>query len=277
MLAATGNFVKTMRVTKREIYARFGIVYNGEKLESPIGPVRPLLINGNAKIGKGVYHFSTLPTNKTFSATVCGKSWTVKGTCPCHCAGCYACSGNYCYESTISALAMRTILARDYLDWTRRAILAQIIADKIQLLRVHAAGDFFSAEYIEMWREIAIANPTITMWTYTKNSDAESAFDDIANFNVVKSIIPGKGVNFGHCDYIIALYDYLKAAGKSVYICRCGIDKNQHCTNCSHCATSDYVLFLEHSTGYKAEKDPLFPVVKALIESQAETIAAAAD
>ena len=27
-------------------------------------------------------------------------------------------------------------------------------------------------------------------------------------------------------------------------------------------------VLLEHSTSYKAEKDPLFPVVKALIESQ---------
>ena len=86
--------------------------------------------------------------------------------------------------------------------------------------------------------------------------------------NVVKSIIPGKGFNFGHCDYILGLYEFLRKTGKKVYICKCGIDKNQHCVNCGACRTCDYVLFLEHSTEYKAENDPLFPVLKGIVESQ---------
>ena len=68
----------------------------------------------------------------------------------------------------------------------------------------------------------------------------------------------------------LAEYKALKAIGKNVYICRCGIDKNQHCTNCTACSKNDFVLFIEHSTEYKAEKDPLFPVVKELIENQAD-------
>ena len=32
--------------------------------------------------------------------------------------------------------------------------------------------------------------------------------------------------------------------------------------------SNKYVLFVEHSTEYKAEKDPLFPVLRAVVESQ---------
>ena len=88
------------------------------------------------------------------------------------------------------------------------------------------------------------------------------------NANIVKSVIPHIGVNYGTCEYILGAYETLKAAGLPVYICRCGIDKNQHCTNCKGCSVNKYVLFIEHSTEYKAEKDPLYPVLKAIIESQ---------
>ena len=65
----------------------------------------------------------------------------------------------------------------------------------------------------------------------------------------------------------------LKAIGKAVYICRCGIDKKQHCTNCRGCSKNEIVLFIEHSTEYKAEKDPAFAALKAIIDAQDNTIA----
>ena len=241
------------KVMKKDVYKAYGIDYVNGYIVSPIGLIKPLLIDGNEKIGKGVYHFSTLPTNKEYHVTVNDNEYTVLGTCPCHCDGCYATKGNYRYQSTLDSLGMRTIIVREYLAFAEKAILAQIKADNIKLLRIHASGDFFNLEYIEMWKRIASANKAATMWTYTKNPIAENAFNDIDNFNVVKSVISGKGFNFGHCDYILSLYEYLIEMGKSVYICRCGIDKNQHCNTCSHCATSDYVLFIEHSTSYKAE------------------------
>ena len=77
------------------------------------------------------------------------------------------------------------------------------------------------------------------------------------------------GYNFGHCDHIIRLYEMLKQRGEKVYICRCGVDKNQHCQSCGHCSKKGvYVLFIEHSTDYVAENDPLFPVLKAIIDAQ---------
>ena len=255
--------------TKKEIYARYGIEYRAGKLVSPIGEISPLLVDGNSKIGAGVWHFSTLPANISFSVNVCGKRMEVCGTCPCKCIGCYAMAGNFRYQNVKDSLAVRTVIAREYMEWFERAINAQILADNIKLVRIHASGDFFSMEYAETWKRIARNNPAVRFWTYTKRTECEGVFDGLENANIVKSIIPHMGVNFGHCDYVLACYEYLKKAGKSVYICRCGIDDNQHCINCTACSKNDYVLFLEHSTGYNAERDPLFPVLRAVIEAQA--------
>lgn len=259
------------RITKSQAYGQYGIEYKSGKINVPMfGWINPLLVNGNGKLGRGVWTWSTLPTNKEFTiADKDGSVLTATGTCPCTCPGCYATAGCYCFNSTKLSLARKTILSRFYMDFVKRAIIAQIKADRIRLLRIHCAGDFFSMEYIEMWKEIVNACPDCVFWSYTKNPAAGKAFDNVPNCNIVKSIIPGIGFNFGKCGYIIKAYNALKTAGKNVYICRCGIDKSQHCTNCKGCSKNEYVLFVEHSTTYKAELDPDFPVLKAIIESQA--------
>lgn len=255
-------------MTKKEIYESNGITLVNGRINSPYGLINPVLVNGNSKLGNGVYTFSTLPTNKEYTITVNGMDFVVKGTCPCHCVGCYATKGNYNFKSVKNSLGVKTLLATFHIDFLKRAIISQIIADNIKIIRVHASGDFHSDEYINMWHEIAEMFPNVVMWTYTKNTQAEHAFDDLNNFNVVKSVISGKGFNFGHIDYILSLYEHLTNIGKSVYVCRCGIDKNQHCTNCHSCAENDYVLFLEHGTSYKPEKDPLYSDFIKLVESQ---------
>ena len=271
-----------MKKTKAMIYAENGIQYRGRdgKILSPeFGYIRPLLVNGNAKIGKGAYHFSTLPTNRTYNIDIDGRDYSVKGTCPCTCmdkdgkTACYATKGNYNFKSVVRSLAKKTVLCYDFLDFVERAITAQIEADKIQLCRIHAAGDFFSIEYAMMWRRIAERFPAVTFWTYTKNKACESAFDGMENANIVKSFLPNGKMNFGHCDHIIAMYHVLKNSGKRVHICFCGIEKfagiePRHCTDCHGCAENDYVLFIEHSTDYQADKDPLFPELVKLILSQ---------
>lgn len=261
-----------MKITKTEKYAAQGIemvkVKSAEKLVSPIGIVNKPLVNGNAKIGKGCYHFSTLPGTQMFDVVINNQSYTVKGTCCCDCIGCYAKTGNYRYQTVKNALGVRTLLAREHLSWLEKAIRAQIIVENIKTVRIHAAGDFCNLEYALMWARIARDFPDVTFWTYTKVKAFEGLFDKLPNANIVKSVIPGVGLNYGHCDYIINTFKALKGANKTVHICNCGVDKNQHCTNCKGCSKNEYVLFIEHSTEYKAEKDPKFGEIKQIIEGQ---------
>ena len=229
--------------------------------------INELLVDGNSKIGKGVYHFSTLPGTAYYMHSK--YNFQVKGTCPCDCVGCYGMTGNYRFSNVKDSLAIRTLVARTDLEFFVEEINKEIKKHNIKYIRIHATGDFFSNDYVMAWVEIAKANPDVIFWTYTKATfPAIATLDSLENVNIVSSIIPGKGFNFGNCAYILAAYEYLKGIGENPYICRCGIDNNQHCTTCKGCSKHKYVLFLEHSTGYKAENDKLFPIVKELIENQ---------
>ena len=258
-------------LTKKMIYAAHNIEMikagNTEKLVSPMGVVNKPLVNGNKKIGRGCYHFSTLPGTQMFDVVVNGMSYTVKGTCCCDCVGCYAKTGNYRYQSVKNALGMRTILARNYIQWLENAIRAQIEADGIRAVRIHAAGDFCSFEYAMMWYRIARDFPAVKFWTYTKVREFEALFDTLPNANIVKSIIPGVGFNFGHIDFVQETYNKLQAAGKTVHVCRCGVDKDQHCSNCKGCSENEFVLFVEHSTEYKAEKESNWEAFKRFVDA----------
>lgn len=259
------------KATKKDIYAKHGIEFKSGKIVSPIGNICELLKEGNDKTGKTVYTFSLLPGNCEFIIDINGITYHIKGTCICKCEGCYAMTGHYNHDNTIRSMAINTYLVNYHIEFVYRCIMAQLEYIEQGEVRIHAAGDFNTInpeEYTNLWHTVAEKNSSFLFWTYTKIKKYETLFDDLDNANIVKSVIPGIGINYGHCDYIINAYYTLKDLNQSVYICRCGIDKNQHCENCKVCSTYKYVLFIEHSTAYKAEKDPLYNKLIEIINNQ---------
>lgn len=246
------NTKKGKKLSKAAIYAKYGIEYSKGKIKTPIGIIPELLKTGNSKTGKAV------------------RTWSMnQTTCPCHCPGCYADSGCYQFSNVKAALANNTEIATKHLDFLKRALMAQCETfEPGTEIRIHAVGDFFSLDYLNMWHDIAAAFPELIFWTYTKVQAFENAFDDLKNANIVKSIIPGYGFNFGHCGYVIDMYNALIALGEKVHVCRCGIDDNQHCAGCHKCSECKYVLFVEHSTAYKATEDERYNELVNLIETQ---------
>lgn len=246
-------------ITKKDalVYAKYGIKVDFGKLISPLGPVCPLLKDGNGKTGTAVHTFS-MPAGKN-------------GTCVRDCEGCYAKTGRYNTSTVMDSLVMNMNLVNHHLNWVERAIRAQLEIIGKGEIRIHASGDFAtenSDEYAAMWYGIAHDFPAFLFWTYTKVKKFETLFDDLQNANIVKSVIPHIGVNFGKCEYIINAYYTLKALDLPVYICKCGFDDNQHCEGCGVCATYKFVLFVEHSTGYNAKKDPLYGKLCEIVNNQ---------
>lgn len=258
--------------SKKSIYSNYGIEYKGGKILSPMGIyISELLKEGNVKTGKAVYTWSILPGTDSVEIEYQGIRISSVGTCVCDCIGCYAKTGFYRMSGVIASLALNTYLVNKYPDFVQRAIMAQLEIIGRGEIRIHAAGDFNTADpegYANMWKEIASRNTSFRFWTYTKVKKYETLFDDLKNANIVKSVIPGIGINFGTCEYIINAYCTLRDMGLPVYICKCGIDKNQHCENCGVCASYKYVLFVEHSTAYKAEDDPLYGKLCELVNNQ---------
>ena len=262
------------KLTKKEIYLKYSVHFDpskNDKVYSIIGWIPQLLKDGNGKTGKLVLTYSLLPGTALFEIDIDGNIIVIKGTCCCDCDGCYAKAGRYNTETVIGSMGVNTYLTNNHIEFVYRCIMAQLEIMERGEIRIHAAGDFNTKDpdaYANMWHKIAEKNNTFRFWTYTKVKRFETLFDDLKNANIVKSVIPGIGFNFGHCDYIINAYYTLKEMGKKVYICKCGIDKNQHCQNCGVCATYEYVLFIEHSTEYKAELDPLYPKLCEIANNQ---------
>lgn len=253
---------------------RKAIESNGYKVYGNLvmvnGSLYPLpLVQGNEKLGKTVWHSSTLPTTKEFTITYKGETLTEKGTCPTNCKGCYACTGNYNFNSTLYSLAKRTELLRRYPNMYFWLVGLQIEHENIQVLRIHASGDFIDGEAYG-WCNVLTDCPSVKAWTYTKRPilGEIADLDALPNCNIVKSCIPAHGYNFGHIEYIARTFYDLKRQGETVHICRCGIDKNQHCSDCTGCADNKYVLFVEHSTGYKPEKSPYWNKFIELVNGQ---------
>lgn len=265
--------MKELKRTRRAVFASYGIQYKEGRILAPgVGWVYPLLKRGNRKTGKNVYTWSTLPGTADYTLEIDGKSVVVCGTCACTCRGCYALRGTYGAPSVRRSLAVHTYLAEKHLDFIYRAISAQIeIIGGNAEIRIHAAGDFNttnSEAYARTWYNIARNFPSCRFWTYTKCKRFENLFDGLNNANIVKSIIPSVGINFGKCGYIINAYYTLKAIGQPVYICKCGFDPGLYCDACGICASCKYVLFVEHSTGYDATKDPLYSKLLAIVNNQ---------
>ena len=247
---------------KETIYSNYGIQYKAGKILSPSGEwIAPLLKKGNSKVGKAVFTYSQLPTNDLFDT----KYGVVSGTCPCHCANCYACAGFYNMANVKDTLALNTIITRKNIDFKKAAIIAQIKADNITIVRIHAAGDFDSANDVNAWIDIINACPNTLFWTYTKRDFSEiENLNTFPNINIVPSIVCGR-LNYGTCYELLEL----KKAVPSAYICPCGFDESTHCDSCKACATKKNVIFLLHSTpNYNAVNDPLYEILKREFEKQ---------
>lgn len=258
------------RKFKRDYYAEQGIEYKDGRIYAPAlqAWIRPLLKDPDNNRKTQVWTLSTLPTDGTFDVTIDGRPYTVRGTCPCHCPGCYAMHGLQATPSARASQATTTLLVRLDVDFVRRALIAQIRADHITEARIHAAGDFDNNPAYVAALIDAATETGCDMWTYTKWTELENAADGVPLFHIVPSIVPGHGLNYGTCEHVMECVDAIKAAGRSVYVCRCGVDPDQHCKNCGGCRRYDHVLFIEHGTDYDKNADPLFPVLAAYIESQ---------
>lgn len=81
-------------------------------------------------------------------------------------AGCYAKSGAYLFSNVAKVFEKRLKLAQS--SRFVNIMNAEIRRRKVERLRIHDSGDFFSQEYVNSWLSIIRANPQCTFYAYTK-------------------------------------------------------------------------------------------------------------
>jgi hypothetical protein len=102
---------------------------------------------------------------------------------------CYACKGRFGFGAVKKSLEWKYKESQKN-DFVER-VNSELKRSKKNLVRVHAAGDFYSAEYINKWKAIAIANPDKKFRAYTKRVDLKKELETlnkIPNFDVYESI-----------------------------------------------------------------------------------------
>lgn len=153
---------------------------------------------GNRKIGKGIWSFSTLPGNQDHLLYVKGKGLltTVPGTCSKYCEGCA--KDGCCYawrdaklhsNACIPAWGENTLLLREKPEELFRQI-DQFITEKnakyletndekyhkVRIWRWHVSGEIESLHQLEMMDRIAVKHPEVRFSVYTKNYDVLERF-----------------------------------------------------------------------------------------------------
>lgn len=113
-------------------------------------------------------------------------------TCPnaAACAkGCYATQGAYLFSNVAKVFEARLKLSQS--PNFALIINAEIKRRKIERLRIHDSGDFYSAEYLKRWIMIMRVNPNTQFYAYTKAVSMLKQFDEDgllpSNFTVIYS------------------------------------------------------------------------------------------
>jgi hypothetical protein len=116
-------------------------------------PIRP----GNTKLGPLIHHWSIPAAVRAIcigATALCLKL-------------CYAIHGHFNQTNVKNALAANYVESLEA-DFVQR-VNSWLYALYVRILRVHASGEFYSAEYTDKWIEIAKQNQRVLFFAYTRS------------------------------------------------------------------------------------------------------------
>jgi len=140
------------------------------------------LLTQNAKMKKSsdkIFNFG-IPAYKSSTGL---KTCPFAGTCA---KGCYAQMGTYTWSPVKNAYEYRLeqTLKDNFVD----VMVNEIKKRKVNKIRIHDSGDFYSREYLQKWLKIIELNPSVEFYTYTKSIPFFKALTSIPkNFRVIYS------------------------------------------------------------------------------------------
>lgn len=131
---------------------------------------------GNAKLSKTIYTFS-IPAGRTCPGALDCKSYVVlkdeKRTIkdgPHTKFRCFAASQEVLYTNTYNARQHNIAELRAAKSMTAKArLITESLPKRAEYVRIHVSGDFFSQQYFDAWCYVALNNPHIKFYAYTKS------------------------------------------------------------------------------------------------------------
>lgn len=137
------------------------------------------LSDGNTKLAKdGIWSFNLIPIIHCPMAGACK-------------AYCYATVGQQAFRSGVLRRA-RAFLATLQTDFVDRMVaeINRAVKKGLKAVRVHDSGDFYSAEYMQSWLEIARRLPHVRFYAYTKMVVLAQRLASVTpgNFKLIQSL-----------------------------------------------------------------------------------------
>lgn len=133
------------------------------------------LVQGNRKLGPRLIWSFSIPAVST----------CVGSSAACR-AACYALLGHYRHASVrdkyVNNLALT--LADDFVA----TVVDEVRRGGVRVLRIHGSGDFYAAEYVRDWAEIARRCPETTFYTYTRSWRVEEVRGALAEFALLPNV-----------------------------------------------------------------------------------------
>ena len=190
---------------------------------------------GNSKLDKSILIFDLLAVVTCRNCKSCA-------------ASCYALKSQRMYANTLLKRSLNTWLAMQDLDFLFECIENQIRNSRKRVVRIHSSGDFFAQIYINKWAELIARFPNVRFYAYTKVDHIFdfSTIEKLANFNLIRSILPDGSKNYGPEEEI---NEKAQMFGFPVCPYRKNMDhaKMPHCGGtCEICLNSPIVGFVEH-------------------------------
>lgn len=130
---------------------------------------------GNAKLGKHIYTFSLLSgwtcpgANECLSKVVIRNDQRKVQDGPHTKFRCYSASEEALFPNTYNSRKHNTDLLKQANTVSAMSVLIQAsLPNKADIVRIHAAGDFFNQRYFDAWLNVAKVQPNRLFYAYTK-------------------------------------------------------------------------------------------------------------
>ena len=81
---------------------------------------------------------------------------------------CYADKGSYLYKNVQDKNKYNYELTKNPLKF-KDLIQKELISKRVEYVRIHSSGDFYSMKYLKTWIDIAKNNPSVIFYGYTKS------------------------------------------------------------------------------------------------------------
>jgi hypothetical protein len=98
---------------------------------------------------------------------------------------CYASKGAYIWSNVKPAFERRLLVTKQ--DEFPQLMVDEIKKRKVDIVRIHDSGDFYSREYVMKWFKVMDSLPNVKFYAYTKSLPLFDGVKLPSNFTLIKS------------------------------------------------------------------------------------------